>query len=107
MAFEDDMADLNADVLNEFGQSVTYEQAPAAPFTLTVILEYPGELEDTSPAYRRISVRLSDFGAPRQTPANGDFVTVDGVIYQVQKVGPNKAGMVSLTLNQTNRDPNA
>lgn len=85
-------------------EAVTYEQPPLDPFTLRVIFDAPGPLEDADPAYKRCLARLSDFP---QTPANGDLLTVAGVFYAVQKVRPDGTGGVYLTINQTSRDPNA
>jgi hypothetical protein len=110
MAYEDflaDLADGMADLLEELGTTVSYQQLPEDPFTLAVLVDDPADPEDLDPAYRRIDVRLSDFAAPRRAPANGDLVTLDGVPYVVQKVGPNKSGMATLTINQTERNPDA
>lgn len=105
MSLETLLAPVYAGLLGSpLAESVTYEQPPLEAFALAVIFDSPGPLEDTDPAFKRCFARLSDFA---QTPANGDLLTVTGVIYDVMKVRPDGTGGVYLTLNQTARDPNA
>ena len=80
----------NAAVLAAFGQSVSYQQGMADPFTVVGILDKRTD-EQCHPdtVYARLFVALAGFTAP---PDHGDEVTIDGDVYTVFEVLNDSAG---------------
>jgi hypothetical protein len=95
-------ASLDSDLLDEFGLTVTYEQAPVSAFTITA-LWYEKTGEPTTARFR-----LSDFplvlSGDRMVPRIGDTVTYSTRVFEVrEKPIHDGIGGVTVELRVTGR----
>ncbi len=94
--FDSLAATANAAALTVYGEPVSYEQAPAAPFEVKVVFGQPRGLEGLDPTHRHCWVRLSDFAI---APAAGNVVIDGATVFDVVAVTPDDCGGAWLSLS--------
>jgi hypothetical protein len=91
-------AGINATLLSEFGERLTYSRADLpgftgsglAPFTITGVPNTSGEFATPlSPLYGSVFVRIADIPSG---PQKGDDVVIAALTYKVQQIFPNAHG---------------
>ena len=93
-----DFSSLNAQCIEAFGQTVTYQPPTNDPFTVAAIVERATEEQRIENAvYARLFVNLADFSA---APAAGDEVTVGGAAFKVFQVLSDPTGGAWLSIRE-------
>lgn len=93
-----DFSSLNAQCIEAFGQTATYQPAASDPFTITTIVERATEEQRIENAvYARLFVNLADFAS---APAAGDEVTIGGATFKVFQVLSDPTGGAWLSIRE-------
>jgi hypothetical protein len=89
---------LNGAALAAFGREVMYSPESGAQTAIRAVFEPAHQAEESSPGvYAVLFVKLSDLP---QSPARGDEVVVDSVLYKVFDVEADTSGAAVLRLRQ-------
>lgn len=101
MAFDDLMAELNRDCLDEFGRPLTFTPAATGiPQSITGILDEAAELEDEAPGQSVNALLWCAAADIDPVPAAGDEIATATTVYKILLPKRDAAGGLMLHLRR-------